>query len=101
MTRRGFFSIKIDIFDEDQCLNMEGYRNPGIYFEIPVTDMERAVRFYSQTFNFSFEREKFDGNHLFPCRKCDRYNRESASAWGKRVISSHLSYRLGLCRRRD
>ncbi len=64
MSRRGFFSIKIDIFDEDQCLNMEGYRNPGVYFEIPVTDMERAVRFYSQTFNFSFEREEFDGNQM-------------------------------------
>ncbi|WP_313418288.1 VOC family protein [Sphingobacterium multivorum] len=43
---------------------MEGYRNPGVYFEIPVTDMERAVRFYSQTFNFSFEREEFDGNQM-------------------------------------
>jgi hypothetical protein len=28
MSRRGFFSIKIDIFDEDQCLNMEGYIQP-------------------------------------------------------------------------
>ncbi|MGJ1346921.1 hypothetical protein [Sphingobacterium siyangense] len=28
MSRRGVFSIKIDIFDEDQSLNMEGYIQP-------------------------------------------------------------------------
>ncbi|MEM7484839.1 MAG: VOC family protein [Bacteroidota bacterium] len=42
--------------------------NPVVYFEIPVTDMDRAVIFYSAVFNFSFEKEIIDGNEmaLFP-----------------------------------
>ncbi|MDR0227974.1 MAG: VOC family protein [Flavobacteriaceae bacterium] len=34
--------------------------NPAVYFEIPVTDMNRAINFYSTVFNFSFEQEVFD-----------------------------------------
>lgn len=42
--------------------------NPVVYFEIPVTDLERAVRFYGAVFGFRFERETIDGNDmaLFP-----------------------------------
>jgi predicted enzyme related to lactoylglutathione lyase len=36
-------------------------RNPGVYFEIPVLNMDRAVRFYSALFSFSFDQEEFDG----------------------------------------
>ncbi|MDR2274654.1 MAG: VOC family protein [Sphingobacterium sp.] len=39
-------------------------RNPGVYFEIPVLDMERAVRFYHELFSFSFDLEEFDGIHM-------------------------------------
>jgi predicted enzyme related to lactoylglutathione lyase len=35
--------------------------NPAIYFEIPVKDMERAEKFYTAVFNFTFEKEIMDG----------------------------------------
>lgn len=42
--------------------------NPLVYFEIPVTDMERAIRFYTHVFGFRFQRTTIDGNEmaLFP-----------------------------------
>lgn len=42
--------------------------NPGVYFEIPVTDLERAVQFYTSVFGFEFERETIHDNEmaLFP-----------------------------------
>ncbi|MBY0505926.1 MAG: VOC family protein [Bryobacteraceae bacterium] len=42
--------------------------NPVVYFEIPVTDLGRAMRFYGAVFGFAFERESIDGNEmaLFP-----------------------------------
>jgi predicted enzyme related to lactoylglutathione lyase len=42
--------------------------NPVMYFEIPVTDMDRAIRFYSAVFQVDFEKEVIDGNEmaLFP-----------------------------------
>jgi predicted enzyme related to lactoylglutathione lyase len=42
--------------------------NPVVYFEIPVTDMDRAIKFYSAVFHFEFDKEIIDGNEmaLFP-----------------------------------
>ncbi|WP_340064768.1 VOC family protein [Ascidiimonas aurantiaca] len=42
--------------------------NPVVYFEIPVTNMERAQRFYETVFDVAFEKEVIDGNDmaLFP-----------------------------------
>ncbi len=42
--------------------------NPVAYFEIPVLDMARAVRFYEAVFAFKLEPETIDGNEmaLFP-----------------------------------
>lgn len=42
--------------------------NPVVYFEIPVTDIERAIKFYRTVFNFDFDREIIDNNEmaLFP-----------------------------------
>ena len=42
--------------------------NPVVYFEIPVNDLERAEKFYSAVFNFSFDKEIIDGYGmaLFP-----------------------------------
>lgn len=42
--------------------------NPVIYFEIPVTDMNRAEKFYSAVFHFTFEKEIIDHYEmaLFP-----------------------------------
>jgi len=44
--------------------------NPVGYFEIPVSDMERAVEFYTKTFGVVLEREHIDGNEmaLFPAQ---------------------------------
>ncbi|HFK5595801.1 VOC family protein [Elizabethkingia anophelis] len=38
--------------------------NPVIYFEIPVNDLQRAVKFYSAIFNFIFEKEIMDGYEM-------------------------------------
>jgi predicted enzyme related to lactoylglutathione lyase len=42
--------------------------NPVVYFEIPVNDMDRAIKFYKAVFHFEFEKEIIDGNEmaLFP-----------------------------------
>ncbi len=42
--------------------------NPVVYFEIPVTDMNRAIKFYKSVFYFKFEKEVIDKNEmaLFP-----------------------------------
>ncbi|MFM7544647.1 MAG: VOC family protein [Ignavibacteria bacterium] len=38
--------------------------NPVVYFEIPVTDMNRAIAFYSSVFGFSFAKEVIDHNDM-------------------------------------
>jgi predicted enzyme related to lactoylglutathione lyase len=38
--------------------------NPVAYFEIPVTDLDRAMKFYTQVFGFSLERDTVDGIEL-------------------------------------
>ncbi|MBW3521046.1 VOC family protein [Chryseobacterium sp. NKUCC03_KSP] len=42
--------------------------NPVVYFEIPVTNIERAEKFYMNVFNFKFEKEIIDDHEmmLFP-----------------------------------
>lgn len=42
--------------------------NPVVYFEIPVKDMDRAIKFYSAVFSFKFEKDIIDHNEmaLFP-----------------------------------
>ncbi|MBD1209600.1 MAG: VOC family protein [Ignavibacteria bacterium] len=42
--------------------------NPVVYFEIPVTDIDRATKFYKSVFQFDFEKEVIDHNEmaLFP-----------------------------------
>lgn len=43
-------------------------KNIGTYFEIPVTDLERAMKFYSSVFGCEFSRVNIHGNEmaLFP-----------------------------------
>lgn len=38
--------------------------NIGTYFEIPVTDMERAIDFYSHVFEISFTKEVIHGSEM-------------------------------------
>jgi len=47
---------------------MKNTINPVGYFEIPVTDMERAIRFYKAVFGFEFITENIDNIEmaLFP-----------------------------------
>jgi uncharacterized protein len=42
--------------------------NPVVYFEIPITNIDRAIKFYTSVFNFTFEKEVIDKNEmaLFP-----------------------------------
>lgn len=48
--------------------NVKKMNNPAVYFEIPVTDLDRAVRFYGAVFGYQFQRETIDHNEmaLFP-----------------------------------
>ncbi|UOY06857.1 VOC family protein [Muricauda sp. SCSIO 64092] len=48
--------------------------NPVVYFEIPVEDIDRAIKFYTAVFNFSFEKQIIDHNEmaLFPFRDGQR-----------------------------
>lgn len=50
---------------------MEKSFNPVVYFEIPATDIERAITFYSAVFGFQFDKETIDHNEmaLFPFRE--------------------------------
>lgn len=43
-------------------------KNIGSYFEIPVTNLERAMKFYSSVFGCEFSKENIHGNEmaLFP-----------------------------------
>lgn len=43
---------------------MKSKSNPVVYFEIPVTDIERAIQFYSVVFNFDFERDTIHDNEM-------------------------------------
>jgi len=44
--------------------SVEEKTNPAIYFEIPVTDMSRAMAFYERVFGFDFELEAIHGNQM-------------------------------------
>jgi len=50
----------------EERMNKES--NPAVYFEIPAVDIERAIKFYSNVFNFSFDKQVIDNNQmaLFP-----------------------------------
>jgi uncharacterized protein len=38
--------------------------NPVVYFEIPVTDIDRAATFYEKVFGHKLERTSIDGNEM-------------------------------------
>ncbi|WP_106524625.1 VOC family protein [Taibaiella chishuiensis] len=46
--------------------------NPVLFFEIPVSDLDRAEHFYQQVFGYDFERETIDGYEMsfFPFNDC-------------------------------
>jgi uncharacterized protein len=53
---------------QNTSLDRSSSYNPVVYFEIPVTDMDRAMRFYNAVFKLTFEKEIIDKNEmaLFP-----------------------------------
>lgn len=63
-------SIIVNSLSNFQLISAQGgsMKNPVTYFEIPVTDIERAATFYKAIFGFEFERQEIDGNDmaLFP-----------------------------------
>ncbi len=40
------------------------HKNPGSYFEIPVTDMQRARAFYEGVFEYDFVLDNIHGNEM-------------------------------------
>ncbi len=60
------FKVTAETKKETSVENVK--KNIGTYFEISVTDLERAMKFYSQVFNVEFFREDIHGNEmaLFP-----------------------------------
>jgi uncharacterized protein len=58
-------SVKLN--EDDKTKSTSDF-NPVVYFEIPVTNMTRAIAFYKAVFNFTFEVENIDNNEmaLFP-----------------------------------
>lgn len=50
---------------------MSNSHNPVFYFEIPVKDLDRAIKFYNEVFNFEFTKTTIDGNEmaLFPFKE--------------------------------
>ena len=72
----GFFSMTVTSCNDksssdNENLNKEKMNkdsNPAVYFEIPAVDIDRAIKFYSNVFNFSFDKQVIDNNQmaLFP-----------------------------------
>ena len=63
--------------------------NLAIHFEIPVTDLERAIRFYETVFEIELERADIDGNEraLFPLHE-DKAGCSGALAKGDSYVPS-------------
>lgn len=64
--------------------------NPVVHFEIPVTDMDRAVAFYESVLGYPLTRENVDGYEMafFP-RADGRYGTSGALAKGDVYRPSH------------
>lgn len=43
---------------------MNQSKHPVVYFEIPVSDLERSMKFYKEVFDFDFEQDTIDGNEM-------------------------------------
>lgn len=43
---------------------MSSKNNPAMYFEIPVFNMQRAMKFYEKLFGFDFYLEEIHGNEM-------------------------------------
>jgi predicted enzyme related to lactoylglutathione lyase len=57
-------AISVSACSIHQEKSMEAKMNPALYFEIPVSDMQRAINFYERVFGFDFELEDIHGNQM-------------------------------------
>lgn len=73
----------------------ESLMNPVSYFEIPVTDLDRAVAFYAAVFSYAFERAHVDGNDMafFPYDE-SRHGASGALACGESYVPGASGARL-------
>ncbi|MFC7347393.1 VOC family protein [Chryseobacterium zhengzhouense] len=69
----GIILILISCDQQNKDKKMSGH-NPAVYFEIPVTDIDRAEIFYKNVFGFKFEKEIIDHYEmlLFPFEETHR-----------------------------
>ena len=60
--------LSFEIFAETKTHRENPKQNIGTYFEIPVTNMQRAIKFYESVFGSEFSKENIHGNEmaLFP-----------------------------------
>jgi uncharacterized protein len=58
------FSCKFDKTKNTKTVKMTPTKNPVTYFEIPVQDLDRAIKFYNSVFEFQFEKDSIDGNEM-------------------------------------
>ncbi len=59
-----FIALFLSACSIHESKKMTQQPNPATYFEIPVTDMKRAISFYEQVFGFDFELEEMHGNYM-------------------------------------
>lgn len=69
--------------------------NPVSYFEIPVSDLQRAIRFYTAVFGYTFEQAHVDGNEMafFPYAE-SQPGASGALAQGDSYMPGHSGVRL-------
>lgn len=67
--------------------------NPGVWFEIPVTDLDRAEKFYKEAFGFTCARQPAQGPitmSFFPMEEEDKtYGAAGALVLGDGFTPSH------------
>ena len=59
-----FFLLSISYANLGASEEKMSKENIGTYFEIPVSDIERAMKFYSKVFEVTFTRETIHGNEM-------------------------------------
>ncbi|PRX54187.1 VOC family protein [Flagellimonas meridianipacifica] len=61
-------SCKTDHSENTMKETKRTFENPVVYFEIPVYDIDRAIKFYGSVFHFDFDKQIIDHNEmaLFP-----------------------------------
>jgi uncharacterized protein len=69
--------------------------NPVCYFEIPVTDMPRAMRFYTAVFGYDFEEASLDGHAMafFPLNEAAE-GVSGALCHGESYVPGHTGSRV-------